>query len=78
MLTRMKLSRGDLVSYDGGAGFKEYGIVVHGWRDDTGIEDYYVAFFGREIPTGRPSDKPAILRFYGSSLDLVLESPRNR
>lgn len=50
----------------------EDGIVVHCWNDDEiGGYDCYVAFFGHGLPSGRPLEKPYILRYAASSLTVV-------
>lgn len=47
----------------------ELGIVVHCWLDgEIAAYDCYVAFFGDEFPSGRPSEKPYILRYAAVSL----------
>ena len=61
---------GTAVRYDGLAeGGPEYGIVVHCWRDrEIDAYDCYVAFLGPQVPTGKPSDKPYVLRYAALSL----------
>ena len=50
----------------------EYGIVVHCWHsDEIGAYDCYVAFFGNELPSGQPSEKPYVLRYAAESLTLI-------
>ena len=49
----------------------EVGIVVCAWRDEFGAVDAYVAFFGKSFPEGAPSDKPYLLRYYESSLEVL-------
>jgi hypothetical protein len=57
---------------DAGADAPEYGVVVHCWRDESiDMYDCYVAFFGAGFPTGEPSEKPYILRYYTSTLRTV-------
>ena len=47
----------------------EYGVVVHCWEDqELGIHDCSVAFFGDALPSGRPSEKPSVLRYAAISL----------
>ncbi|WP_243455637.1 hypothetical protein [Sphingosinicella sp. BN140058] len=42
----------------------EFGVVVHCWLDDEiGMYDCYVAFFGDELPTGKPIETPYVLRY---------------
>ena len=50
----------------------EVGVVVHIWRDsETDLDDAYIAFFGSEFPEGKPSEKPVVLRYYVSGLELL-------
>ncbi len=52
----------------------EYGIVVHCWVDDVmQCHDCYVAFFGigMELPEGKPSEKPYVLRYFAGSLTVI-------
>lgn len=75
------LEPGTKVRYDGlMEGGPEYGVVVHCWRDeDIDMWDCYVAFFGRAFPAGQPNEKPYILRYAATSLNVVsdyLPSPR--
>ena len=73
------LRPGTPVRYDGGReeGITEYGVVVHCWLDDEiGGYDCYVAFFGEEQPSGKPSDRPYILRYATTSL-VVLDQIQN-
>jgi hypothetical protein len=50
----------------------EDGVVVHCWWDDEiGAYDCYVAFFGDAIPSGKPEDKPNILRYAAVSLTVL-------
>ncbi len=47
----------------------EDGVVAHCWWDDElGGYDCYVAFFGDAIPSGKPEEKPYILRYAATSL----------
>ena len=59
--------------YDGlDEGGPEYGVVVQCWDDDEiGGYDCYVAFFGSKLPSGKPEEKPYVLRYAATSLDLV-------
>lgn len=61
---------GTTVRYDGLAeGGPEFGVVVSCWLDPAvGLHDCYVAFFGRELPSGAPTEKPYILRYASTSL----------
>jgi hypothetical protein len=69
------LPAGTKVRYDGLAeGGPEFGIVVHCWMsEDIGGYDYYVAFFGSELPSGHPKTKPYVLRYAASSLTVIQE-----
>jgi hypothetical protein len=50
----------------------EDGVVAHCWWDDEiGAYDCYVAFFGDAIPSGKPEDKPYILRYAATSLTVL-------
>ncbi len=65
------LSPGTRVRYDGLEDGPEFGVVVHCWfSDEIGAYDCYVAFFGGSIPSGRPDQKPYVLRY--ASLSLVV------
>lgn len=66
------LSAGTQVRYDGFTGHPEYGVVVSCWLDDE-IQAYdcYVAFFGDVLPSGKPGDKPYILRYASTSLTVI-------
>lgn len=50
----------------------EYGVVIHCWDDDE-IQawDCYVGFFGASFPTGKPREKPYVLRYAVTSLDVI-------
>ncbi len=59
---------------DSGEDAREYGIVVHCWKDDElGLYDCYVAFFGSTFPDAKPSDKPYILRYAACTLKTLGE-----
>ncbi len=59
---------GTAVRHDG-LGYPEYRIVVHCWLNlEIAKHDCYVAFFGSELPTGKPDEKPYILRYAAASL----------
>jgi hypothetical protein len=64
---------GTKVRYDGlGEGGPEFGVVVHCWMShEIGGYDCYVAFFGNEFPDGHPKQKPYVLRYAASSLNVV-------
>ncbi len=65
---------GTLVRYDGlQEGGPEYGVVIHCWLNEEidGGSDCYVAFFGNERPTGRPDEKPYVLRYASTSLTAI-------
>jgi hypothetical protein len=53
-------------------GTDRVGVVVCGW-DDGNERDYYIAFFGSAFPDGKPDQKPYILRYPESSLELLNE-----
>lgn len=53
-------------------GSVQYGIVVHCWLDEEIANcDCYVAFFGDQLPSGKPAEKPYILRYASVSLERV-------
>ena len=67
---------GTRVRHDGwvnsGQGGPEFGIVVHCWFDnEIRRYDCYVAFFGNELPTGKPAEKPYVLRYSARTLIAV-------
>lgn len=64
---------GTKVRYDGLAeGGPEYGVVVHCWHDDeSGAYNCYVAFFGSALPSGKPDEKPYVLRYAAASLTAI-------
>ena len=66
------LGPGTPVLFDGFEDHPEYGVVIHCWLDDE-IQgwDCYVAFFGGRGPTGKPSEKPYVLRYASLSLTVV-------
>ncbi len=61
---------GTVVRYDGlDEGGPEYGVVVHCWLNpEIAMYDCYVAFFGPQLPTGRPDEHPYVLRYGATSL----------
>ena len=60
---------GTPVRYDGMEDGPEYGVVVYCWFDDEiQAHDCYVAFFGNKQPSGKPTEKPYILRYASTSL----------
>ncbi len=65
---------GTRVRYDGfGEEYgPEYGVVVHCWFDDE-IHGYdcYIAFFGDQQPTGKPTRMPYVLRYASSSVTVL-------
>ena len=67
------LPPGTKVRYDGLVdGGPEFGIVVHCWIDEEmHAYDCYIAFFGDELPAGKPSEKPYILRYAAISLKVI-------
>ena len=67
------ISPGTRGRYDGlDKGGPEYGVVVHCWDDDE-IDGYdcYVAFFGSTVPSGKPEEKPYVLRYAATSLKVI-------
>jgi hypothetical protein len=53
-------------------GRPEYGVVVHCWQDaEIGAWDCYVAFFGDAFPSGKPAEKPYVLRYAALSLIVI-------
>lgn len=70
------LPPGTVVRYDGCENGPEYGVVVHCWFDEESYGyDCYVVFFGNELPTGKPSQKPYVLRYYSISLNVIGKNP---
>lgn len=69
------LSPGTRVRLDGLSeeeGGPEYGVVIHCWEDDEiHAYDCYVAFFGRTFPSGKPEEKPYVLRYAAVSLNVI-------
>jgi len=69
------LPAGTRVRLDSGEGGPEFGVVVHCWSEDLGdgflIYDCYVAFFGREFPDGSPEEKPYVLKYASTSLQVL-------
>ncbi len=56
--------RRDALCNDDDQPIPEFGIVVHCWLDEEfGFYDCYIAFFGDELPVGRPTEKPYVLRY---------------
>jgi len=50
----------------------EYGVVVCCWMNpEMQAYDCYVAFFGKEFPTGVPSAQPYVLRYFSASLEVL-------
>lgn len=54
---------------------QECGVVVHCWLDEIGFYDCHIAFYGSELPTGKPKERPYILR-YASVVLTVLDSSK--
>jgi hypothetical protein len=53
---------------------REVGVVVWLWEsNEYGDVDAYIAFFGSQFPTGIPNEKPYVLRYYESSLEVLTE-----
>jgi len=52
----------------------EFGVIVYCWLDDEiGMVDCYVAFFGAELPNGKPSEQPYVLRYAATSLTVLAD-----
>ncbi len=69
--TRVRL---DSLVNDASEPTPEFGVVVHCWLSDAlGMYDCYVAFFGSDFPSGKPDDKPYVLRYAAATL-VVLDS----
>lgn len=49
----------------------EVGVIVCLWTNDHGDEDSYIAFFGAAFPTGEPAQKPYVLRYFTTGLELA-------
>jgi hypothetical protein len=49
----------------------EVGIVVHAWTGADGVVDAYVALFGEAFPVGAPVEKPYVLRYFESTLEVL-------
>jgi hypothetical protein len=66
---------GTAVRYDGSPE-GEFGIVVHCWHNEE-IDGYdcYVAFLGPEVPSGKPDERPYVLRYAATSLARLDELP---
>lgn len=74
------LAPGTAVRYDGlDVGGPEYGVVVHCWKsEEVHGYDCYVAFFGDRFPMGTPTRKPYVLRYFASSLRVILATGEAR
>jgi hypothetical protein len=49
------------------------GIVIHCWQDDVAnCFQSYVAFFGDELPRGKPPCEPYIVQHKASSLEEII------
>jgi hypothetical protein len=72
------LPPGTPVRYDGLVdGGPEYGVVVHCWlEEEFGSYDCYVAFFGNQQPAGAPVERPYVLRYASTSLEVIGTSER--
>jgi hypothetical protein len=64
---KLKFKAGDRVILESP---RECGIVVHTWISDElhGLEDCYVAIFGKTFPSGQPRRIPYVLRYAALSL----------
>ena len=69
-------SPGTWVRHDGLPEGPEFGVVIHCW-DEGGFYDCYVAFFGDVAPTGRPAEKPYVLRYASTSLTKLQTATTN-
>ena len=50
----------------------EVGIVIWTWHNEfLSAQDCYVAFFGKELPEGEPTEKPYVLRYISTSLEQI-------
>lgn len=59
-------------------GISEYGVVVHCWlNDDVHAYDCYIAFFGNQMPTGKPNKIPYVLRYLSTSLTVLDPSAKD-
>ena len=69
--TRVRLA----IKVDGdGLVSPQAGIVIHSWRDDEAdCFMSYVAFFGDELPQGKPTCEPYVLQHRASSLAQLTE-----
>ena len=50
----------------------EVGVMISLWYDENGDLDSYIAFVGDVMEDGRPVGVPYVLRYYVSSLELVI------
>lgn len=59
---------------DNGHKDSEYGRIIHAWFDhEMQTIDCYVAFFGNAFPSGKPTQKPYVLRYFLSSLKILTQ-----
>ena len=59
---------------DNGLVSPQSGIVIHCWRDEEAdCFMSYVAFFGDDLPQGRPTCEPYVLQHKATSLALLPE-----
>ncbi len=67
------LPPGTKVRYDGLIdGGPEFGVVIHCWVDDDGgFHDCLIAFFGDALPEGKPAERPYVLRYAATSLNVI-------
>ena len=50
----------------------EVGIVIWTWHNEFLVaHDCYVAFFGKELPAGEPSETPYVLKYLSTSLERI-------
>jgi hypothetical protein len=67
--TRVRLS---IQVSENGLVTPQSGIVIHCWHDaDTSCFQSYVAFFGDELPRGKPSCEPYVVQHKAMSLEEI-------
>ena len=50
----------------------EVGIIIYTWESKEILEiDCYIAFFGKSFPQAEPDEKPYVLRYTLSSLEIL-------
>jgi len=69
--TRVRLA---IAIMDDGMVTPQPGIVIHCWRDEeTSAFESYVAFFGDELPQGKPLDEPYIVQHKTTALETIVD-----